>query len=349
MRPSGSQPTTQAPWLFMRNRNERLVTDRAKRGVACDWQWTSDLHLAKVFPRFGLGLMKRALRDWPIELADVALPRDGGAPFLSFVIGHRGKKRLRHLTATLKSIAAQRQVNFECIVVEQSVSPEIKEQLPSWVRYVHTPLPYESMPYSRSWSFNVGARHALGSTLIFHDNDMLVSADYAKEIQALVQLGYEVMNLKRFIFYLSKSHSTGIVFGKSSLTQQPPDVVVQNLEAGGSFAITREAYLEIGGFDEAFVGWGGEDNEFWERANSRKLWPYGYLPLVHLWHEAQPGKFDQQRQTAELFERRSAIPVAERIEELRQRNFPTAILNPKVEPLAADPSHHQSRQTIPAS
>ncbi len=123
---------------------------------------------------------------------------------------------------------------------------------------------------------------------------------------------------------------------------------MQNLEAGGSFAITGKAYFEIGGFDESFVGWGGEDNEFWERAQTLKLWPYGYLPLVHLWHEAQLGKFDQQRQTAELFERRSAIAVEERIEELRRRNFP-APFPTATEPVTSAPASLRSSQAILAN
>ena len=68
------------------------------------------------------------------------------------------------------------------------------------------------------------------------------------------------------------------------------DAIVQNLEAGGSSGAGRQAYFDIGGFDERFIGWGGEDNEFWERAQTKKVYPYGYLPLVHLWHEPQRGR-----------------------------------------------------------
>jgi GT2 family glycosyltransferase len=96
---------------------------------------------------------------------------------------------------------------------------------------------------------------------------------------------------------------------------------MQNAEAGGSLAVDRETFFAIGGFDEAFVGWGGEDNEFWERAQSRKVWPYGYLPLIHLWHEAQPEKPDQGRSTATLHEERSAIPVSARRRELCVRDI----------------------------
>lgn len=319
------RPSSRQPWVFMRNRDERLspVPGRwSSAGVACDWQWTSDLHLAKVFPSLGRRLMKRALRDWPIESRDQpAKQKTQVSPALSFIIGHRGKERLPHLLATLRSIAAQRDVAFECIVVEQSISPEISDQLPSWVRYVHTPLPYAQMPYSRAWAFNVGARAAHNEALVFHDNDMLVPAAYAKEIIERLEGGCAVVNLKRFIFYLSDDHAAAVLNGTEPIEQRAPEAIVQNLEGGGSVAITREAYFAIGGFDESFLGWGGEDNEFWERAGTRRVWPYAYLPIVHLWHASQTGKVASERATAKLYEERSGTPAAERIAELVARDF----------------------------
>jgi len=133
--------------------------------------------------------------------------------------------------------------------------------------------------------------------------------------------GYEVVNLKRFIFYLTESHSRRITARCAFSPDEAPESIMQNAQGGGTLAITRKAYFSIGGFDEAFVGWGGEDNEFWERARTRKVWPYGYLPLLHLWHKAQPGKFQQERRTAELLELRSAIHAEKRIADLRARNF----------------------------
>ena len=92
---------------------------------------------------------------------------------------------------------------------------------------------------------------------------------------------------------------------------------MQNALGGGSIAISRQTFFEIGGFDEAFLGWGGEDNEFWDRAQSRRVWPYAYLPFVHLWHELQSGKKSDQKPTLDLYKLKSQIPVWERIADLR--------------------------------
>ena len=336
MRPAWFAGRSISPWMCMRNRHEQLQFDAAKRGVMCNWQWTSDLHIAKVFPQTGRQLMKHALRDWPIKMRDEPEVR----PYIvevSFIIGHRGTARLSHLLATLQTIAAQRTVSFECIVVEQSVAPEIKDALPAWVRYVHTPLPQPQMPYCRSWAFNVAARLAQGELLVFHDNDMLLPCDYAAQLLARYREGYEVINLKRFIFYLNESHSQRFFSSGVLLQDEAPDAVVQNLEAGGSIAVYRDAFFAIGGFDEAFVGWGGEDNEFWERAQTRNVWPYTYLPIVHLWHEAQSDKFKRQRETSTHFAERMALPVYERIRELAGRKFG--------QPGQLDPPYHAADES----
>ena len=134
-----------------------------------------------------------------------------------------------------------------------------------------------------------------------------------------------MVNLKRFIFYLNEAHSQNIFTGSTDITLRAPDIIVQNLEAGGSIAITREGYQRIGGMDESFVGWGGEDNEFWERAQTLKVWPYGYLSLVHLWHPAQPGKYHADTFTLKRYQMLSNIPLHTRIEQLR--NKPAGTLN----------------------
>ena len=320
MRPTRNNSGGARPWVLMRNREERLTLDPSRRGSLCDWEWTSDLHIAKVFPQLGTRLLKRALKDWPIQLEAEPLPSQRDVE-VSFIIGHRGMSRLPHLLATLKSLAAQRGANVECLVVEQSETPEIEAHLPRWVRYQHTPLPQPEMPYCRSWAFNVGARMAAGGLLVFHDNDMLVPVDYAAELLARHRDGYEVINLKRFIFYLTEGHSQRVCSTDNLSPDEATESVMQNAQGGGSLAVARDAYYAIGGFDEAFVGWGGEDNEFWERAQTRSVWPYGYLPMVHLWHAPQRDKFDQRRPTIERFEAQSAVPIESRIEKLRGRNF----------------------------
>ena len=307
-------------WIEICNRNECLEMAPQNQGVRCLWKWTSELHAAKIFPVFGLRLMRRALHDWPIQFRDEP---DFNADNIeiSFIIGHKGISRLPNLLSVLKTIAAQQDVAYECIVVEQSEHPEIQQHIPEWVTYIHTPPKYPNMPYSRSYAFNAGARIAKGKLLILHDNDILVPYNYAVQLVEKHNQGYEIINLKRYIFYMNKEISDEITSCSKINTNNAPEVIIQNLEAGGSLAVNKEAYFNIGGFDEAFIGWGGEDCEFWERAQICSVWPFTYLPLVHLWHTSQVGKMDKKGKNIDLYQKLSAIPIKQRIKELKKLQF----------------------------
>ena len=303
-------------YLALCNRQENLEPAPGQAlGYACCWSYTSRLHAPTVLPSLGQRLLQRCLELAPIA-HQTAPPSASAAPQISVLIGHRGLERLPLLLATLSSIAAQRDVPFECVVIEHSDDPCIGDHLPAWVHYHHCPV-LAGSPYNRAVTFNVGARLATAPVMLLHDNDMLVPVDYLSRILKRMALGYAVVNPKRFIFYLSRQHSEALLAGTTTAAAQPPETIVQNLEAGGSMAITRQAFAQIGGMDEGFVGWGGEDNEFWDRCLSLPTWIWGYEPIVHLWHSAQPLKRQTQNPNLDRLRQRLAIPTDQRVSELQ--------------------------------
>lgn len=297
-------------WLDMRNRSERVTTD--ERGVRCDWEFTSEIHVANVFPSAGARLMGSAFSQWPVAMRDE--PSDAAVqPDVTFVIGHRGLARLPHLLTTLRSIAGQVGSQIECVVVEQDREPLVKDKLPSWVRYV---FDERDTDYNRAATLNAGVRAARAPIVVLHDNDMVVPARYAAECVKLMGEGYDFVEAKRFTFYLSEA-VTAKVFGSGIVPTNVPATIIQNL-LGASIAARRTAYWEAGGFDEGFVGWGGEDNEFWERAEATgSTYRFGYLPFVHLFHPPQKGKGDPNAAAVRRFHELRDVPVAERIKRLK--------------------------------
>lgn len=290
--------------MLVRNRNEQLEISQQPFGIKCRWKWTSDLYLPKIIPFFGTLLLSKSLDFFSFQFNKKSTENLGSQnPFVSFIIGHRGTERLPLLLKTIDSIAAQQDCNIECIVVEQDSQATLRDLLPKHVKYVHSPPEQSSMPFSRARAFNVGAQHASGSTLIFHDNDLLVPTNYASETHRLIEQGFDFVNLKRFIFYLSEPATNRLLTLNKIEADLKVDSIMQNAEGGGSIGASRKSYFKIGGFDERFIGWGGEDNEFWERAQTTNIWPFGFMPLIHLWHGPQAEKLDHENSNTTLLYR----------------------------------------------
>ncbi len=303
-------------WDLIRNRQEAITVNDSGPGVRCEWRWTSPVDYCRFVPGADVRLLRAALRTWPIGLSDAATP--AADPRVTFLIGHRGLSRLPLLLLTLRSIAAQRDATIECIVVEQSSTNEVEGSLPSWVRYIHQPAAV-SDPYNRARTFNAGAEAARGRILVLHDNDMLVPERYAAELIAHFEAGWEAVDLKRFIFYLTGDDTKRVLDRQRLALDEHSDVVIQNLH-GGSVAIARDGYAAIGGLDEDFAGWGGEDLDFWERAETLRATRFGYLPIVHLWHAPQSEKVQGGDAPAiKRYNELTGIPPRQRIAELRAR------------------------------
>jgi len=317
IRPSWLLVRRNFPWVYIRNHWDRLIYSKDEKGVGFRSDTALDLRVANFYPSMGLRLMKRALRDWPVAFSEKPEEKQDKVE-ISFIIGFRGRTRLANLLTSLRSIAAQVDVLLECIVVEQAVREEIRADLPAWVRYIHTSPPDPDMLFNRSWALNVGARAAHGKILVFHDCDVCVPIHYARELLVLFNQGVQVMRLQRFVFFLDESAS-GIIVEKNVIPETVTrNTVVQN-SAGCTMAAARDAFFGIGGFDEAFVGWGWEDNEFSQRFTMIREYSFMYLPFIHLHHDPQPeaGRHNNHL----LFHKRSAISPEQRVEELKARHF----------------------------
>lgn len=306
-------------WVWLTNRSEPLDKAPSGPGVACRGEWSSDIHACTVVPLIGRLLQKRALHEWPIRLVGDAKPP--ARPQVTFVIPHRGRERLPLLLRTVESILGQRGVDVECVVVEQAARSEIDSaELPSGVKHVVLIHPGEPEPWRKSWAFNRGVAEAAADIVVCHDGDILVPEGYALEVMQFLGGGeFDVAHLQRFLFCLSEPDTREMLRNECLPIDSTPERVRQNWR-GGTVAIRKEAFKEIGGFDESFVGWGGEDIEFYDRCRSLKQQRFGYLPFVHLWHPAQDTKFGEKRERGlQLMQERLLIPRADRISELRAR------------------------------
>lgn len=301
-------------WISLCNRIERLIPDSDGPGMCCDWLWGSALHAPSVIPSLGHRIMQASLQEWPIVFADRPIVQ-AGFPCISFIFAHAGLERLPQLKRAIRSIYAQIDVPCEVVVVDQSPEPIIGG-LPTPIIYRHLERPAGS-PFHKTWLYNAGARLARSPILVFHDGDVCVPELYANELLRAFARGFGAASLQRFLYYLGPADTARTEVADRFLPDFTPQLVFQNWK-GGTIAITRDAFAAIGGYDEEFIGWGGEDAEFYDRCAEVGHCRSGYLPFVHLWHPPQPSKSGAQRDAnIDFFRRRMDTPRRERIARLR--------------------------------
>jgi hypothetical protein len=144
------------------------------------------------------------------------------------------KNRLPHLKQTLPLMLQQPRA--EVIVVdygcEQGTAAWVKEHHPQAKLVQVKDDPVFCLARAR----NMGAKIASHEMLCFIDADVLMHLELAKWLE---------LNQKPDGFYL---------YGDRT-----------ELELFGFLIVAREHFFKVGGYDEAFTGWGGEDTDLYER------------------------------------------------------------------------------------
>ena len=258
--------------------------------------------------------MRRAFSQWPVRF-EPAVVQAAEQPELSFIIPFRGTDRLPQLRTTVRSILAQENVRVECIVVEQSNQSEALEALPTGVRYIHLPHPTGDPGWRKSWAYNEAARIARAPVLVCHDGDIVVPVGYGRALLNTLMRGFDSVHIQRLLFYLDVADSKRVI-GSGSLAGCVPEEIRHNW-VGGTLAIRKDAYFSIGGFDERFVNWGGEDVEFFDRCSTLRQCRHGFVPFVHIWHPPQANKSGAGRvEAATMLKEMLDVPAARRIDSL---------------------------------
>lgn len=302
-------------WQDIRNRCERLGQGDHPLSRVCQWEGSSWLTVTRVFPRVGARLLRLCLAQRPLHSAR-ACSSIVPAPEISVVLPVAGHERIPQFLCVLDGFLGQPASKCaEFIVVEHSVQPCYASACPPYVRYFEVARG-SGEPFNKSKVMNFGARVARAPYLLYHDSDILAPRDYLSEILLPLRAGWEAVRPLRFLFCLDQACSSDLMSLRQRWCPRAVPDVMQNFP-GGSTAVRRDTMEAIGGYDEGFSGWGGEDDDFLDRLETRRLLRGGWLPGIHLWHLPQPRKQERDNPTLVLLTQRRALPMAERIGRLR--------------------------------
>ncbi len=211
---------------------------------------------------------------------------------ISYILTWRdgeGSQRRDNLLTVLAWLA--RYPQFEPIVVEQNDAPYLSGALP----HPNCTLLFAYNPgtFNKSWGLNVGFRHSQQSWLAFADADIVLGDALAATVEHLDK-GYQAIKPYRRLIDLTESESAHVRAGEFDWLPQRTDPAAPNREgvgehivfAGGVFLIARAAFGRMGGWDERFRGWGGEDDAMSYRLERARV-PAIELdrrPALHLAH-----------------------------------------------------------------
>lgn len=202
----------------------------------------------------------------------------------SFVILYRHKdiQRFNNLKRVIEWASSFSE--SEIILVEQDTHSKIK-QFPLPVRHVFTKT---KMPFNRSWGFNVGAKHANSDILVLTDCDLIMNPYNFIEALRLVS-EHDCVSPYSSVIDLNANESQGKL--EEILTIDRPgrgETDHQKINICGGMTIFRkDAYLNIGGYNEDFVGWGGEDDYQAIKVKTFLKWHEVPGRCYHLFHERE--------------------------------------------------------------
>ena len=217
--------------------------------------------------------------------------------------------RKKYLYNTLRCLNNQYSKEFEIIFVEQYKD---NPQLQDLRDYVDVYIPIQHPIFNLSWCRNVGAKASSGTKLLMLDADILLGVDYLQvilEVQTVFCMGWNR------VFYLTPSGTLRVIsyfenfkerkgpFKEdlyeliNSLTATESEVgegdywadLVPSTTTGNqgiSGVFDKYWYLNaLGGYNEDFILWGGEDCDIMSRARALTgIYPQVSYPIFHLHH-----------------------------------------------------------------
>jgi glycosyltransferase involved in cell wall biosynthesis len=300
-------------WQDICNRNELAVPGDDPSARLIESEYTSYLTVARRFPEVGGRLAKCSFKEYPLPILGSRARGSSANPVVTVILPVGGVERLENFRLVLDVLQNQTQSDIEYLVVEESEHPQYRDALPTGVRHLHQ----RSKPgrsFNKSSLLNLGVRNANAPVVLLHDVDIVVPANYVEVALRFLDRGFDAVRPIRFLFYLDKTQSARLRSHTGLGDGLRIPVVTQNSQ-GGSTLVRRAAYMQIGGHDESFEGWGGEDVEFLDRLKTLRLFRGGFMPALHLWHKESDGKSDSGKNLRRLSNLRKK-PVGDRIKQL---------------------------------
>lgn len=218
-----------------------------------------------------------------------------------YIILHRDnsidRDRTRNLLAVLNHIQSAH--NISILVLEQDSKPthELRRELLN--RNINYQFLYNPGLFNRSWGYNCGLNIVHQNKIILADNDIILNNNDL--VEGLNYLNnYDIVKPFTKVYDLTSEDTINCIHdNKYQISNTSKER--QHSIAGGLLMLTRGSFFLVGGYDERFEGWGGEDNEMYLNlfdymVNEKlKIHTFG-KEVIHLFHKRESDSYPVSNQ-----------------------------------------------------
>ncbi len=224
--------------------------------------------------------------------------------------------RFENLRALFICLLKQKVQPYELVITDDGSSQKLEDFIGDLISKANFKIKHiyqEDKGFRKTRALNNGVREVEGDVLVFCDQDLIFPEDYLEKITFLKKkefllgrLHYTTENEKEKILKLleeGNSYKKIIENVGSNYTKEVERLyfidkkrrIMRNLHlnkrgiklAGASYAIYKEDYISVNGYDERYQAWGCEDDDFGNRLevnNIRGRELKTNLIQLHLYH-----------------------------------------------------------------
>lgn len=210
------------------------------------------------------------------------------------------------LAKVLAGVARQTHSPAEIFIADDGSDDPTRDVIEKWkshsrVQLTHIWQPHEG--FRKTLILNKAIKAAHGDYTVFLDGDCVPHPRFIADHEVLAEKGFWVQGRRSFVKseYVEEFDPagtsvwrwllTGRMSGGFKAIRLPSPIIRRGTEQRGligcNMAIWREDLVAINGFDETYIGWGGEDSDIGSRlyhlGRPRKF-VYGHAIVYHLNH-----------------------------------------------------------------
>ncbi len=246
--------------------------------------------------------------------ASITNPNQSSEYKFTYIIGYRhSSERIFNLKRVLDWIT--RFNGVEVIIVEQDSTPKLHTFSIFGFKHIFTK---SNMPYNRSWAFNVGMKASTTQIVVFGDSDLIMDPnEFIKSLNLINQ--YECVSPYTSVLDLNQGESN-LSFDKLTSIPRPGRGETDNQKinlCGGIVMYRKDSIYRIGGWNERFIGWGGEDNYQEYKTKNLMSWAENKAKCFHLWHTRPSPENNLYMKTMELLNKLVSMPIDDTVKLIR--------------------------------